>query len=88
MIDEYESVCIYDTSYLHTGLLPNTRHTYRVRVRYAGNDYGAWSEKKVVFSFPGKPLDVGADIIDDNSGEDILNQVQGISKYNVYRDVS
>jgi len=86
MIDEYESVCIYDTSYLHTGLLPNTRHTYRVRVRYAGNDYGAWSEKKVVFSFPGKPLDVGADIIDDNSVRIFWNQVQGISKYNVYRD--
>jgi len=31
-------------------------------------------------------LDVGADIIDDNSVRIFWNQVQGISKYNVYRD--
>jgi len=33
--------------------------------------------EKVVFSFPGKPLDVGADIIDDNSVRIFWNQVQG-----------
>lgn len=86
IIDEFESKYINETSYLHTGLLQNTRHTYRVRVKFASNSYGAWSEKKVVFSFPGKPMDVDADIIDDNSAKIFWNGVQGISKYNVYRN--
>ncbi len=42
------------STYLHTGLLPNTRHTYRVRVRNAGG-IGSWSEIKSVQTLPDPP---------------------------------
>lgn len=42
------------TSYTHSGLFPETRHTYRVRVYNAGGASG-WSQPLTVFTLPNPP---------------------------------
>ena len=42
------------TSYTHSGLSPETRHTYRVRVKNAGG-ISNWSQETVVFTWPNPP---------------------------------
>jgi hypothetical protein len=42
------------TSYSHTGLQPDTRHTYRIRVKNAGGT-GEWSQVFTVFTWPNPP---------------------------------
>lgn len=42
------------TSYVHTGLLPETTHTYRVRVRNSGGD-GNWSSPESCTTITDKP---------------------------------
>jgi len=43
-----------DTSYTHSGLQPDTSHTYRIRVRNAGG-IGAWSERYEIDTLPVPP---------------------------------
>lgn len=47
------------TSYLHTGLLAGTVHTYRVRAKTT-NVTGGWSEPLEVFTVPGIPQSIQA----------------------------
>lgn len=42
------------TSYTHSGLAPNTMHTYRVRVNNAGGA-GGWSQPTIAFTLPDPP---------------------------------
>ncbi|WP_059050265.1 fibronectin type III domain-containing protein [Paenibacillus senegalimassiliensis] len=42
------------TSYTHGGLLPNTKHSYRVRANNAGGT-GNWSQAVTVFTLPDPP---------------------------------
>ncbi|GEM_PF-1006785 len=43
-----------DTRYTHSGLLPDTSHTYRIRVRNAGG-IGPWSERYEIDTLPVPP---------------------------------
>ncbi|MFZ5988353.1 MAG: S8 family serine peptidase, partial [Bacillota bacterium] len=70
------------TSYKHTNLIPNTRHTYKV---HASNQ-SVWSEKITVYSYPGKPIDVNATINETTNTVTISwEAVNGINKYLVFR---
>ena len=48
-----------DTTYIHSGLTPNTQHTYRVRARNAGGA-GEWSETVTEITLFGIPVNLKA----------------------------
>lgn len=78
---------ITDTRYIHTGLLPGTEHTYRVR---ANNDTGAggWSPAITVMTIPEGPA-VPTNLTASSTTSKIMvswDQVSGADEYEIEVD--
>lgn len=54
-INNTYDISVTDAVYIHTGLEPGSRHTYRVRTINDGGERGDWSDALVVSTLPGLP---------------------------------
>ncbi|KAB3535452.1 hypothetical protein F8154_06620 [Alkaliphilus pronyensis] len=73
-----------NTAYTHKDLLPNTTHTYRVRVRSEGG-FGQWSEAVTAKTIFGTPQNLQA-IADRSSIVLTWQGVDGATGYDVFAD--
>jgi len=75
----------FSTSYVHTGLAPNTVHKYRVRAKTDSN-FSAWTTLVTRYTAPGIPANLNASTATSTSITLTWNAVSGATGYDIEAD--